>query len=448
MVDISGNINISREQYNEVCRTCITNSGLVDLFENKHNELVFSELFKMFSLLDLDPTDNMPKKICSTCAEIVVQFYLFKERIHQSQIILKDTLHSIKIKAEVKEENEILIDQVDNDSVLDYPAENNTDSDIDAIAEEKNITCSFCNSKFSSYSSYTKHRKKEAELRRKREPCIICNKVISTYKLKDHLNSHTKEAPYECNECGEKYRFRSSLSRHKFIHQEKKPHMCHLCGKGFIQAPTLTDHIRTHYKEKSFICNICGKTFITKHSLTNHIYTHKKDDTNTNDLCNLLSNSDASQNTGNRLTSHREKTHLCSKCGKKFSTKSLLNQHQKLHSDIKPHQCNVCNKSFSLKNSLIKHHHIHGGEKLHACVVCNKRFSQKGHLTYHMRTHSGEKPYSCTYCQKAFSHSGSYKVHIRIHTGDRPYTCDLCKKGFYDSSSMKKHRKIHDKSIE
>ncbi|CAH1104218.1 unnamed protein product [Psylliodes chrysocephalus] len=453
------------EKYQEICRTCLNKNGLLNLFENKHNELLFSDLFTMFSLLELDSTDELPKKICDTCAEIVIQFYMFKERIHQSQIILQDVLNKNSIPANEEEVTEENADDQNDDTDLDtneiksnYYCNDNSDSDCDSDKSEvklydpssNEITCTFCNLKFNSYANYLTHRRKEAELRRKKEPCVICNKVISTYKLKDHLNSHTKEAPYECEECGEKYRFRSSLYRHKFVHKEKKPHVCHICGKGFIQAPTLTDHIRTHYSEKSFICNICGKTFITKHALTNHIYMHKSDKlADLNDLtCKNCDKMFTAAHTFNRhMLTHCDKTFLCSQCGKKFATKSLLKQHQKLHSEIKPYICDICNKSFAQKNSLLKHTRTHSGEKSHVCVICDKTFSQKGHLTYHIRTHSGEKPYNCSYCDKAFSHSGSYKVHLRIHTGDRPYICDVCDKGFYDSSSMKKHRKIHESSI-
>ncbi|XP_057668016.1 zinc finger protein OZF-like [Diorhabda carinulata] len=440
------NESLLLENIEDVCRTCLNKNVSLNLFGSFYKDKVYSDLLTMFSLLKVQSTDNLPKNICTICADLLIKIHSFKDKIEQSQIILNRCLTEIK---------NIGPQSADD---FDESFNSNVDSDVSDCKNQqieegstKNFTCSFCSLKFFSYTAYIAHRKSEADLRRKKQACSVCNKLISTYKLKDHMNSHTKERPYECEICGEKFRFRSSLSRHNFRHKDKKPHVCHICGRGFIQAPTLTDHIRTHLGQKSCICCVCGKSFITKHALGNHMTLHKignnEIDLSSNSICKECNKTFTSpQALKQHMHTHCDKKFLCSNCGKKFSTKTLLDSHFKIHTGVKPYICPICEKAFSQKNSLAKHSRMHTGEKPIVCIICNKRFSQQSHLTYHMRQHSGERPYNCKFCDKTFNHSGSLKIHTRLHTGEKPYTCNICSKGFYDSSSMKKHKKGHDEN--
>lgn len=53
----------------------------------------------------------------------------------------------------------------------------------------------------------------------------------------------------------------------------------------------------------------------------------------------------------------------------------------------KPHVCSVCGKGFSTSSSLNTHRRIHSGEKPHQCQVCGKRFTASSNLYYHRMTH-------------------------------------------------------------
>nr|CAI5856851.1 unnamed protein product [Callosobruchus analis] len=429
---------ISIRDFDTVCRFCLSFSGSTDLISYHYNGNSLVDILNELSLPQAENGNRLPPNLCQQCVDVIIKFYLLKKQIKASETLL------VKILDEA--------DHIRENQDTYVPKEEASDDDKPkrkrgGRAVPEDLTCSFCQDKFDTCEEYLKHRRKEADQRRKRLPCSICSKLISTYKLKDHVNSHTKESPYQCSICGDKFRFRSSLTRHSFKHNDKKPHVCHICNKGFIQAPTLADHLRTHVGEKSFICNHCGKTFVTKHALSNHLSLHKLHEDDMFNLtcktCNSIFNSKASLR--NHLNKHSERTKdfLCNECGKKFWTKSLLDSHLKIHLGIKPYICEVCSKGFPTKNSLQKHNLVHTGEKPVSCMICEKTFSQKGHLIYHMRKHSGERPFSCIHCNKSFNHSGSLKVHIRIHTGEKPFICDICSKGFYDSSSMKKHKKVH-----
>ncbi|NXU42630.1 ZN792 protein, partial [Drymodes brunneopygia] len=50
-----------------------------------------------------------------------------------------------------------------------------------------------------------------------------------------------------------------------------------------------------------------------------------------------------------------EKPHKCLECGKSFSWRSSLIQHQMNHTGEWPHECGECGKSFRSSSDLIKH---------------------------------------------------------------------------------------------
>ncbi|XP_053545413.1 oocyte zinc finger protein XlCOF6.1-like [Bombina bombina] len=66
---------------------------------------------------------------------------------------------------------------------------------------------------------------------------------------------------------------------------------------------------------------------------------------------------------------------VCSECGKRFTRKSSLVNHQKTHSGERPFSCSECGKCFAEKSNLIKHQSIHTGEKAFSCSYCGKCFA-------------------------------------------------------------------------
>jgi len=126
-------------------------------------------------------------------------------------------------------------------------------------------------------------------------------------------------------------------------------------------------------------------------------------------------------------TSDKERTHICSYCGKGFLTLGCMRSHMRIHT----------RKPFA-----------------YGCKVpgCPKKYCTSEGLRLHMRNvHDDAKKWECPSagCDKAFVRQSDLRLHIiRIHSKERPYPCsfDDCTKSFACFSELKRHLNSHRKS--
>ena len=136
--------------------------------------------------------------------------------------------------------------------------------------------------------------------------------------------------------------------------------------KGFTKVPPF---IRSPLKPKNrmtgFPCRSCTLNFQSKHEREQHVREKHQTDT----------------------------IHLCSFCGKQFTSKKSCKQHMQLHTSAL--RCSSCHKKFNTMQEKQTHkEQFHS--KLFECDLCGKKYSRKADVNRHKKTH--EAKVTCDVC--------------------------------------------------
>ncbi|XP_039189365.1 zinc finger protein 544-like isoform X2 [Crotalus tigris] len=147
--------------------------------------------------------------------------------------------------------------------------------------------------------------------------------------------------------------------------------------------------------ERIYKCSYCGKSFEKSLDLVTHERAHIG-----------------------------EKIYRCSHCEKRFSHRIDLLTHKRNHQGEKPHQCKLdCPKCHRQRTFPRVPRRAPPGEQACQCPVCGERFSWKSNLIRHRRIHTGEKPYGCAECGKSYTRKTALDRHKRNHVGEK--VCEI-----------------------
>jgi KRAB domain-containing zinc finger protein len=111
-------------------------------------------------------------------------------------------------------------------------------------------SCSICNKVFTTISNRNRHMKshnidKEQNTNiSDKFKCLICDKRMrDNYQLKLHIRTHTKEKPFQCNECQISFGRSGDLKRHKTKCDGKIKNHCTTCNQVFRNRQLHNDHV-------------------------------------------------------------------------------------------------------------------------------------------------------------------------------------------------------------
>ncbi|XP_055636893.1 zinc finger protein 624-like [Toxorhynchites rutilus septentrionalis] len=271
--------------------------------------------------------------------------------------------------------------------------------------------CNNCPSQFTSEYLIGRHLE--------REHGISLKELLETLQ---YGRISTREKRFQCRYCHRLYANEKVLEKHVLLHGPSGTsiHKCPCCSKYYETENEAHAHAMEEHRDR-LECSVCEKVFKGPEGLIGHVkYFHK----------------------GYKETKHS--THVCPKCGKQFSTRTAVTDHERANCGKNPlYQCEMCLKNFHSSSSLKNHYTLHTDKFLYSCQFCGKSYRTNGQVKVHERSHTGEKPFACEFCPKAFAHRESLHTHRSLHTGVKRFMCSGCGLRFTCISNLQAHRRSH-----
>eukprot|EP00092_Neocalanus_flemingeri_P023452 GFUD01025432.1.p1 GENE.GFUD01025432.1~~GFUD01025432.1.p1 ORF type:complete len:674 (-),score=115.45 GFUD01025432.1:94-2115(-) len=241
------------------------------------------------------------------------------------------------------------------------------------------FVCCHCQEEFGSPGVLTIHLKTIKTLNL--VECDVCHIAVPNTQLKKHRVTKHAEIMDKLNNskafneklsemqdtegldpCSECPKFAKAAKKDKMSHfREHHPHYYSILLKHNNQV------WKSAPSSQYTFCDICNKS-IRKCNLKDHkFHSHGLDLDNqavdrpqfTCDICGHVSKYAKDVKKHKRFVHERILNFSCKFCGKKFSNKGNLNQHEVIHTGVTPFQCHVCGRQCRRKSELEKHIQTH-----------------------------------------------------------------------------------------
>jgi len=248
---------------------------------------------------------------------------------------------------------------------------------------------------------------------------------------------------FKCTDCGRLFEKLASLASHKKVHAPSE-FRCETCGKVFPKRYYLVTHERKHSNERPFACEHCGLCFKQPGQVQRHMLRRHSGGARPHmcDTCGRTFTVKSDLKDHERIHTG-ERAHMCDQCGRRFRTRGILRVHERQHTGVMPFSCAYCGRRFAQLSNKLKHEIIHTGAFPLRCEQCDRGFTDTSALRRHELYHSGVRPHACDVCGRAFALKNSLKSHVLIHSKVRQHVCPVCQKSFVLRNGLVRHLKIH-----
>lgn len=375
----------------------------------------------------MDLSLGLPNKICDFCREKLLNFYSFR-----TQCLYNEQHYTQLLK---KSPESLDIDPFNKETVLEPDTFSKTSwkiSHSNSLAPEVILT--------------TKHSLDNSDNELIKEEILFDDDESQMMAKDEDDETVVNLTEIENNS----FVLPNTLQRETIKIAEFIPRKCCQCHyytyKGIedLQTHFCCEHPEIQYgikDDNQVQCPLCFKTFDTKDDLIQNHFQHKKNRNTVKiqscEKCNLTFQ--FKKEWRMHIESHEDHSFDCPDCGMKYKAFESFKSHCKKHQAVYDHLCTTCGKTFSTPSDLIRHQICHE-EKAYQCDICYAKLARKFSLIRHMRTHTGKKLYVCEYCSRGYSNYIDWKDHISSrHTGTYAYQCDQCKKGFNQPKHYRDH---------
>lgn len=290
--------------------------------------------------------------------------------------------------------------------------------------------------------------------------CRFCSRVFGSDSVRSqiHVQSHTRERPYKCSVCGNRFSTWGNLKVHFQRHKDAYPHTRmnpYPVPKHNIQTSAgVAYNVSPEKTAATWFNGSQSPTTVTSAVATNLSSLIKKEEQLVS-VPNPLSQTDLYFDSADSMEFRSPAKPV--KTSGTAETKQGPMNYKNEDVDVLPSPF-VCSAPtlftgfFSLKHSenpklqLLSETTDKTVLDPNECLICHRILSCPSALTVHYRTHTGEHPYQCKLCSRAFTTKGNLKTHQAVHRARLPlrfqHSCPICQRKFTNVVVLQQH--VHD----
>uniref|UniRef100_A0A1A9WJ82 Transcription factor grauzone n=1 Tax=Glossina brevipalpis TaxID=37001 RepID=A0A1A9WJ82_9MUSC len=451
-----------------ICRLCLLENGeFKSVFDVVDHERTMASIIEKYFWFELQQNDPISTIICDNCWLKISDFHEFYKSIEEAQSHLSEKVvvkientsaeHSIEnvmvqsIPFSSKEEPNDNSGEENDEDPFDMPVDG-ADNSHSLLSEGKDSYDKLrsqsyieCVKKVDEYKDeeFNDNNGKKIEMKMKK-----AIKSVKTTKTKNSLrklqlnanerDKNSTKKPVKTEKNSKKAKMQKPVEDPKSLalDEEIAKFMtlhCERCKLEVKNFNALKSHMLAEHNIKGY-ARCCNRRFSSRFLLLDHIRQHSNPDSLKCEPCNRVF-ADRNSLRHHLQIKHQkdeDKMFSCSRCPKKFVRMYLLRQHELVgHSDHK----NAC---LAVDEEIAKFMALR-------CELCNEEAANFTALNRHMRAEHNSRGYvRC--CNKKFRERGLLVEHIRAHLNPACYKCEECSLVFPDRKSMRNHfLMIHQK---